>query len=416
MEAKGISPGTFGEAEEWAMLAMVYNCVNSLRQSLSDIKKYGRPQIVGSVKLRSNGQAVARVFPRTRTESMMFPGLTQEVWMEPGVSVEETLRSQAKSYRGEDARGAVTVELGAGNVSALPVLAVLNKLFVANRVVILKLNPVNDYLGPLMEKGLKPLIDRGFLRIVYGGAAEGTYLANHPLPDEISVTGSDKTFEAIVFGAGEQGAENKSQRRPLVSKPVAGELGNVTPIIIVPGPWSEQDIATQAKKITSWLAVNAGCNCLTPRMIVQQKDWTQRAALIKAIGDVMANLDTRKAYYPGAKERFAAFVSAHPDAQQFGVASQDHLPWTLIPNVNPKNIHDICFTTEAFCSLFAETAIDAATVTEYIDRAVDFVNGTLWGTLTATIVIHPKSLVDPGCRPELGSCSSEPSLRYSLRE
>ena len=41
------------------------------------------------------------------------------------------------------------------------------------------------------------------------------------------------------------------------------------------------------------------------------------------------------------------------------------------------------FTTEAFCSLFAETALDAASPAEFVDRAVDFANDGIWGTLGA---------------------------------
>jgi len=117
--------------------------------------------------------------------------------------------------------------------------------------------------------------------------------------------------------------------------------------------------------------------------------------MIKAIGGVMAHMDTRKAYYPGAIERHAAFVAAHPNACQFGDSSNGHLPWTIIPDIDPKNTQDICFNTEAFCSLFAETALEADDIPGFIDRAVDFVNGTLWGTLTASIIVHPQSLLDP---------------------
>jgi len=45
---------------------------------------------------------------------------------------------------------------------------------------------VNEYLGPIFEEALKPLVERGLLRIVYGGAAEGAYLCNHSQVDEIS--------------------------------------------------------------------------------------------------------------------------------------------------------------------------------------------------------------------------------------
>jgi acyl-CoA reductase-like NAD-dependent aldehyde dehydrogenase len=73
-------------------------------------------------------------------------------------------------------------------------------LVVELQVVILKMNPVNAYLGPLLEAGFQALVQRGVLRIVYGGAAERAYLCQHPAVDTIHMTGSDRTFEAIVFG------------------------------------------------------------------------------------------------------------------------------------------------------------------------------------------------------------------------
>jgi acyl-CoA reductase-like NAD-dependent aldehyde dehydrogenase len=394
MEAKGIVPHAHGEGEEWGTLGNVYNLLGSLRSSLLDIEKYGRPQISGSIVMLPNGQVSARVFPRTKIEAMLYAGLSQEVWMEPGVTIAETLQSQAEIYRDKIKRGVVNLVLGAGNASSLPVNDSLCKLFLENRVVILKLNPVNAYLAPLIEKGFSSLIVRGFFRVVSGGITEGNYLCNHPAVDEIHLTGSDKTFEAIVFGSGPEGAKRKADKTPLILKKVTGELGNITPIIVVPGPWSQNDIRKQAEKVTTWLIHNAGCNCLTPRVLVQHKNWPQREAFTEAIGDVMSNLETRRAYYPGAEERHAAFVSAHPEARQFGRSSRGYLPWTLIIDVDPKNTSDICFNTEAFCSLFAETAIEARDTPDFIDRAVDFVNKTLWGTLTASIIIHPKSVLD----------------------
>jgi acyl-CoA reductase-like NAD-dependent aldehyde dehydrogenase len=395
VEAKRIPPDTFAVEEEKIFLGSIFGLLSSMRKSLREIEKYGRPRIAGPVAVNSNGQVVAKVFPYTKADRMMFPGVTEEVWMEPGITIKDVLKSQPQSYHDKQFKGAVSLILGAGNLSCLPISDVVYRLFVANRVVVLKLNPVNEYLGPLIEKGFRSLIKQGYFRVVYGGAAEGNYLCDHPLVDEIHLTGSDKTFESIIFGPGAAGAERKAQKKPLITKPVTGELGNITPVIIVPGPWDNDDIARQAEKITIWLAFNAGCNCLTPRVIVQHKNWPQRETLLKAIGGVMSHIDTRYAYYPGAAARHAAFVAAHPGALQFGDANHGCLPWTLIPDVDPKNNRDICFNTESFCSLFAETALEAKSVPAFIARAVDFVNGTLWGTLTASIIIHPQSLLDP---------------------
>jgi hypothetical protein len=145
-------------------------------------------------------------------------------------------------------------------------------------------------------------------------------------------------------------------------------------------------------------------------MIVQHKNWEQREALTEAVGDVMADLETFKAYYPGSRERHAIFVSEHPEAHQFGDVSDGHLPWTLIEGIDPNNANDICFKTEAFYSLIAETALESDSIPEFIDRAVDFVNGTLWGTLTATILVHPKSLLEPEISASIERAVS--NLRY----
>jgi aldehyde dehydrogenase (NAD(P)+) len=49
----------------------------------------------------------------------------------------------------------------------------------------------------------------------------------------------------------------------------------------------------------------------------------------------------------------------------------------------------MCFSTEAFAAVLTSTSIAAATVEEYLERAVDFCNERLWGTLGANIIIHP---------------------------
>ena len=117
--------------------------------------------------------------------------------------------------------------------------------------------------------------------------------------------------------------------------------------------------------------------------------------MLQAVRKVLAGVPLRAAYYPGAHDRQRAFVAAHPEAEQIGAASGDELPWTLIAGVDPDKDEDMVFTTEAFCSLFAESALEAASVADYLDRAVEFANGHLWGTLNATILVHPASLKDP---------------------
>jgi len=143
------------------------------------------------------------------------------------------------------------------------------------------------------------------------------------------------------------------------------------------------------------LTNNAGFNCNDTRVIIDHASWAQRDQLLQQMRQVLTRIPPRAAYYPGAQQRHQTFVAEHPEAEQFGAPTNGQLPWTLIAGVDPGNAEDVCFTTEVFCSLFAETPIEAANVPEYIDRAVAFANEHLWGTLNATIIVHPKSLKDP---------------------
>ena len=64
IQAKGVSYGSFGEGEEWLGLAIILRAIRLLRQSLTDIKKFGRPRFPGQIKTTQNGQVVIRVFPK----------------------------------------------------------------------------------------------------------------------------------------------------------------------------------------------------------------------------------------------------------------------------------------------------------------------------------------------------------------
>ena len=50
--------------------------------------------------------------------------------------------------------------------NGLPSVGIWQLRIVEDQVVVLKMNPVNDYLGPLLERAFEPLIRDGFLGIV----------------------------------------------------------------------------------------------------------------------------------------------------------------------------------------------------------------------------------------------------------
>ena len=408
---KGIEPGSRASGEEWIAGPMIaLRNIRLLRNAVADIARRGTPRIPGPVWTRPGGQTVAEVFPASVWDRLFYTGVTAEVWMQAGIAADAIAQTQAVAYRDGGADGKVALVLGAGNVSSIGPLDALYKLFVENHVVLYKAHPVNDYLGPLLERGFRRLVDLGVLRIVYGGGAEGAYLSRHPGIGEVHLTGSDKTYEAIVFGDGPEGERRLTEGRPLLDKPVTAELGNVSPVIVVPGPWSPGDVRYHAANIVSQLANNAGFNCNAARVIVQHASWPLRGPLVDAVRRQLGAVPSRRAYYPGAPARDAAFRAAHPQAESHGTAGDGTVPWTLIPGLDPHDADDMCFHTEAFCGLVAETALEAGSVREYLERAVRFCNETLWGTLNATIVVHPRSLAEPEVREAVERAVAD--LRY----
>ena len=396
LTAKRLTRGSAHEGEEWlAGPAVVVRNIQLLKQSLSDIKRHGHPKLPKAAHAREDGQVVAPVFPNDGWDAVLFTGFTAEVWMEPGVTLESLPSTQAGFYQSDDTSPKVALVLGAGNVSSIGPMDALYKLFVEGQVVILKTNPVNEYLGPFFEQAFKPLVDQGFFRVVYGGATEGEYLCQHDLVDEIHITGSDKTHDAIVFGVGEEGRRRKLNNEPRNNKRITSELGNVSPMIVVPGPWSASDLDYQGQNIASSLCNNAGFNCNATRVIVQHEGWSQREALVNAIKNAFESAPPRYPYYPGAEKRHQDFVNAHPDAAQFGQSGEGQVPWTLISHLDPDQNDDICFNTESWCGVTSEVALSADSVVDYIDKAVEFCNNSVWGTLNSAIVVHPKSLKDP---------------------
>lgn len=62
------------------------------------------------------------------------------------------------------------------------------------------MNPQNAYLGVYARQALFAFFDRGYVKLVYGDVDEGIHLCHHERIDDIHLTGSQHTFNQIVFG------------------------------------------------------------------------------------------------------------------------------------------------------------------------------------------------------------------------
>ncbi len=397
--AKGIPPGSPLEGEE--SLSGPYVTIRMLRHlvtSLTRIQRHGNTA-VGRLGRTVDGRLTVRVFPATRLDPLLFMGTRADVHLEAGVDEEELHASRARFYREPDPPGRVCLVLGAGNVNSIPTADVLTKMFVEGKVCVLKMNPVNAYVGPLIEEAFAEAVARGFLAVVYGGAEEGAYLAGHPDIDEIHITGSDRTHDLLVWGPpGPERAERMARGKPLLAKAITSELGNVTPILVVPGPYTERQLAWQAESVAGMITQNASFNCIAGKMIVTPKGWDRRERFLEEVRRFLAQAPPRRAWYPGAADRYAALTRGRGHLVEIGKGSalpEGALPWALVADLDPEDREERAFRTEPFCSVTSEVAVGSADPAEFLAKAVAFANERLWGTLGAAMVVHPSLMEEP---------------------
>ncbi|BCH35612.1 putative aldehyde dehydrogenase [Mesorhizobium sp. L-8-10] len=389
---KGITSGSPLEGEEW--IAGPYATMAGVNALLPTLSRMEGKAFLKHLPTRvlETGQTAIEVLPHSIWDRLLLSGVKAEVWMQPGVTKDNLARHAALAYDlpAHQRRGKVALVLGAGNVSAITPLDVLHKLFLENQVVILKMNPINDYLTDCYNVAMRPFIDRGFLRIVKGGADAGAYLAGHPLVEELHITGAAATHDAIVWGVGEEAVRNRKAGTPKNRKRFTSELGSVSPTIVVPGPWSPADIRFQAENIATQKLHNSGHNCIACQALIMPGSWERGDRLIEEIRKVAA-ANARPAYYPGAEQRMAAF--AEKASNVVHVARTGDAPPLLIGDLDGWNAGNECFAPA-----LGIKHIEAADAETYLRAAIDYANANLFGTLGANILIHPRTLRQIGRR------------------
>jgi len=386
-EAKGYALGSNGHGEEF--LGGILAVMRNLRLFAEALDHHGQPPLPKKWQ-RPDGQWVARVFPQGLMDMALFTGVSCDVWIEPG-----KLPTQGRVYRqkvaGEGGHGGICVVLGAGNQSSIPPMDVLYKLVVDDEVCILKMNPVNEVLGPIIEDALRPLVDGGFLRICYGGIEVGQHLTDHEKVHSIHITGSSFAHDAIVWGPGAEGEQNKAAGTPRLDKPITSELGAVSPVLVVPGAWSDAELDYQARQVASMLAYNCGFNCNGARLIVVARGWAQREPFFARVREKLRSTPTRVAYYPTAARTHERFTAEYPSAESLGeAASEGSLPWTILGTFD-SDADEFAFQNEPWAGIFSFVEVEADSAESFLDKAVPFANDRCWGTLSINVLVDPRT-------------------------
>lgn len=389
---KGIPLDSPTAGEEWSSGPYaVIGATTALEATLDALERCAEPLPERRVRRVQGGRLAIRAFPLLPKDAVLI-GYRAEVWLRPGIGLDEARAGVARALRDPERTPRVTLVLGAGNITGIPALDVLTALYQEASAAIVKLNPVNAAVGEAMRAAFAPFIDADLLRIVEGDHELGAALIAAPEVDAVHITGARSTHDAIVWGPGEAGDARRAAGTALLAKPITSELGGVGPAIIVPDakPWSSAEITEVARALATQRLHNSGFNCIATQVVVLPAAWPQADALVAALRGQLAAAPVRPAYYPGAADRLRAAVAGHPDALSLG--GDPGAPRTLVDHLTSDDADEPLYTTEVFGPVLGVVRLPgSAEPAAFLDAAVAFANDSLAGTLGAGLVVHPRT-------------------------
>ncbi|WP_396923028.1 aldehyde dehydrogenase family protein [Mycolicibacterium sp.] len=391
---KQLDPASPLVGEEW--MSGPYSLaagLGALSDSLAKLEAGKSPLDGAEFGYAPGGRTTVKALPLNTFDQLLLSGFSAEVWLQPGIERAEAKEHAGLAQRDPSRTHGVGAVLGAGNIFSIAPLDTIYELYANNRVVALKLNPITDPLLPVFTKVLAPFIAIGAVRILTGGAEAGTYLVRHKLVDHVHMTGSALTYDAIVFGTGEDGARRKAADEPVLDKEMTAELGGVSPTIVLPGKWSKSDIEFQANHVATQRLHNNGYNCVAAQVVVLSKHWPQRDEFIAALRKAVNDAPARPAYYPGSDARVAGADASYPDAQHLGAGGSRVLV------VAPAD-RQALLRTEYFGPVLGIIELDSSGE-QFAAEAVRVANDEFVGTLGVNIIAHPESISGLGAKFDL---------------
>jgi acyl-CoA reductase-like NAD-dependent aldehyde dehydrogenase len=386
-QIKGLPKGSPLLGEEWisgpwAVLAFT----GALAETLHRLER-GEDVLAGYHFGTAPGNRVTvDVLPHGTFDKLLFSGFSAEVWLRPGVTEADARAGAGLGQRTPEQTQGVALVLGAGNIFSLAPLDTLQQLYAANRAVVLKLNPVTEPLHSVLERMFAPFVELGVLEIVTGDGRFGDTLAHHPGVSAVHMTGSEATHDAIVWGVGTDAATAKLEGAPRLRKPITSELGGVSPVIVVPGEWSQDDLRFQAEHVATQRLHNSGHNCVASQIVIISSDWAQKDAFLSELRKALVAAPARPAWYPGSGRSVESAREQHPAAEAVGGTPER----TLITGLDLSS-GDSAFDTEYFGPVLGVAELPG-TGQWFLDAAVDAANEHLHGTLGANILAHPATI------------------------
>jgi acyl-CoA reductase-like NAD-dependent aldehyde dehydrogenase len=348
-------------AESWLLGPIPV--ARTIRYLINGVRSGGRPR-VPSRRLRVDGRSVTRVFPYGFHEGLLFFDTEAHVWSIGG-------QHQGRRYRqARDSQPGPALVLGASNVSSILASDVLCKLFCENRPVVCKVPPRFASLRPIFDELFHPLIRDRHVQLCYGGKELGGELLDLPVFDTVHLTGSLRTYNFL------------RENNRYTQRTITAELGCVTPALVIPGDWSQEELLFQARRLASAMVLNGGYNCVTPQILIVQKQWAYRSAFLRALKQELEKHERRDDLYEGAADKRHEFREEYPEHERFG-------PRTLV-SLDPNQPTRL-FKEEAFCGMLGVVELDSVEIPNFLNDSVRFCNQNLWGDLSCMVFIDPET-------------------------
>eukprot|EP00009_Paramoeba_aestuarina_P002448 CAMPEP_0201509952 /NCGR_PEP_ID=MMETSP0161_2-20130828/2849_1 /ASSEMBLY_ACC=CAM_ASM_000251 /TAXON_ID=180227 /ORGANISM="Neoparamoeba aestuarina, Strain SoJaBio B1-5/56/2" /LENGTH=346 /DNA_ID=CAMNT_0047905059 /DNA_START=222 /DNA_END=1262 /DNA_ORIENTATION=- len=213
---------------------------------------------------------------------------------------------------------------------------------------------------------------------------------------EVMITGSDKTYDAIVWGAPRDEEEQKRRKREgekQVSKQVDAELGNINTASIIPGKYTKKEIKKMADHLAHVRVLNGSHTCPSPQILLIDKEWEQKDEFKEEMKKSLSSHLPIPCYYPGTQQKYNTFKEAYPSGQtcpysgKAPVPAQGYLEPLFVSNIEQDA--NLFLNLETFCPVMGvyemEVEGEAERVETFCKQATEFVNERTWGNLATTI-------------------------------
>jgi hypothetical protein len=276
-------------------------------------------------------------------------------------------------------------------------------------------------MSQLVRKMFASLIEKGYLNTEMDqGLARSSEIVYSDFVTTVQLTGGKAAHDIIMWGSSkEEQDKRKADKDPKLKAEMHAELGAVSPWIVPPVEYSDEELEHLAKSIASGVFNNSSCNCNAPKVLVMSKSWKQAAKLRQMTVDYFSQFETPCCYYPGSKDRWEATKNnAHAadhveivnskkklsteerklKAPRYGNDGPVTLPLLVLDvdvDISTKQGQEeaksqYAFRHEPFAPTFCfASLVDDGGINGFLEKAVEFANDYLFGTLSCTMTVPP---------------------------